>query len=104
MYFDNPTQVMWFDVDANEYKRGIAYCDEVICACCGGIISIEEIVETCPKGQVPIYSFDSWIDLSESICEDNFDWEDYATPHTEEGIEDEAVFHCEAPNGSDEDE
>lgn len=66
-YFEKPTQVMWYDVDGDEYKAGIAYCDEIICACCGGVISIEEIYEFTPNDIIPIYQA-SWVDLSDEIC------------------------------------
>ena len=47
-YFDKPTQVVYYDVDDNCWKSGIAYRDEIICACCGGIIEISEIYEFAP--------------------------------------------------------
>lgn len=44
-YFDMPTQVEFFDFNAEEpqYIGGIAYRDEIICSCCGGIIELDEL-------------------------------------------------------------
>ena len=45
-YFNRPTQVMFADPDnAGEWIVGIAYKDEIICACCGGAFGITEIIK-----------------------------------------------------------
>ena len=48
-YFETPTQVL-FKQDAEtmrengaEWFAGIAYHDEIICGCCGGIEEVEQI-------------------------------------------------------------
>ncbi len=64
-YFEKPTQVIWIDEEGTKHA-GIAYCDEIICACCGGIQEIEEVYEYCPEGMVAIQVLD-WIDISEEI-------------------------------------
>lgn len=71
-FFEVPTQVMFWDVDGDYYVGGIAYHDEIICGCCGGIVSIEEVYEFAPTGvKEPIYVFDKcWVDLSQEIMGD----------------------------------
>ena len=71
MYFESPTQVAFWDTDGDHYVGGIAYLDEVICGCCGGITSIEEIYEFAPEFiKEPIVEYDTWVDLEEAICGD----------------------------------
>lgn len=63
-YFETPTQVMfWQDREKMhenniDYFVGIAYHDEIICACCGGIVEINEVenIETFP-----------WVDITDAI-------------------------------------
>ncbi len=70
MYYDKPTQVMFYDFDAGDYTYdvGIAYCGEIICGCCGGIFSIEELWEMADTEELinPIVRMD-WIDISDEI-------------------------------------
>ena len=68
-WFDVPTQVAWFE--DNHYCAGIAYGDEVICACCGGVESIEEIIEFAPSGVAPIVAYDTWVNVYEEIISYN---------------------------------
>ena len=63
-WFDVPTQVAWFEEE--HYCAGIAYGDEVICACCGGVTSIEEIIEFAPRGVAPIVIYEHWYDFTET--------------------------------------
>lgn len=48
-YFETPTQVIfWQDAktmreNGTDCFMGIAYHDEIICACCGGIVEISEV-------------------------------------------------------------
>lgn len=66
MYFETPTQVVWCDSD-NVWHAGIAYHDEIICACCGGVESIEEIYEFAPEDvKYPIEELE-WVDVREEI-------------------------------------
>lgn len=67
-WYDVPTQVAWFD--ENHYCAGIAYRDEVICACCGGVSDIEEIIGFAPDGVVPIIDYKCWMNLEEEIIGD----------------------------------
>ena len=67
-YFDKPTQVVFYDVDGDTWKSGIAYCGEIICACCGGAIEIDEIYEFAPAEIAqPIFPYHSWCDITEDI-------------------------------------
>ena len=67
-YFDKPTQVVYYDVDGDCWKSGIAYRDEIICACCGGIIEISEIYEFAPAEIAqPIFEYNEWCDITEDI-------------------------------------
>ena len=44
-YYDNPTQVEYYDFENDCYVNGIAYKDEIICLCCGGVIGLEDLFE-----------------------------------------------------------
>ena len=77
-YFNEPHQVLFLDPDANEYLAGIAYRNEVICACCGGVFEISELYEFAPAGSEPIKVYGSWIEFGDSIgvstdCEEYFE-------------------------------
>lgn len=60
---------MFWDEENHTFNYGIAYRDEIICGCCGGIFEIEEVInsEEVPAGQEAIYTYKSWADLSEEI-------------------------------------
>ena len=71
-YFQVPTQVRFWDymVDDGEdhWLNGIAYRDEVICACCGGIFEIRDIYELAPENiEHPLMSWNSWVDFNEAL-------------------------------------
>lgn len=69
-YYETPTQVFWKNPDfgytvsiydsETEYFVGIAYKDEIICACCGGTIHVDEVPE--------ILEFDEWEPIDEEIA------------------------------------
>ena len=70
MYFDRPKQVMFADPDnAGDWIVGIAYKDEIICACCGGIFNIDDVVEQATADGVKkaIYPYEDWIDVASEI-------------------------------------
>ena len=71
-YFEVPTQVKFLDVDGDHYIVGIAYRNEIICGCCGGIFNISEIYESAPNTlkEDPIVIPDRWVDISYDICGD----------------------------------
>lgn len=68
-YFDVPTQVFWKNPDfgdtdsiydsETEYFVGIAYKDEIICACCGAVVYVDEVPE--------ILEFKYWSNIAEEI-------------------------------------
>ena len=71
-YFEVPTQVKFWDYEGDHYLGGIAYRDEIICGCCGGIFDISEIyqfaLDTLEEDPIIIYN---WIDISGEICGDD---------------------------------
>lgn len=75
--FDTPTQVAFFD--EGHYCAGIAYGKEIICACCGGVVEINEVYEFAPCNVEPIVVYDNWVDFCESVIGDDeadFEWEE----------------------------
>ena len=69
-YFEVPTQVKFWDVDGDHYVGGIAYRNDVICGCCGGIFDISEIYESAPDtlDNDPIVVVNGWKNLSDKMC------------------------------------
>lgn len=71
-YFDEPTQVAFWDFleednpEGGQYIGGIAYCGEIICGMCGCVLDLEELYRRTPKHIKPIKVL-SWIDISEAI-------------------------------------
>ena len=58
--FETPMQVLFYDKEETYAKyAGIAYNDYIICGCCGGVITLEEVEI------VKIYS--NWQNLSDAI-------------------------------------
>ena len=67
-FYECPTQVKFWDYDNHEWNYGIAYGDEIICGCCGGIFEIDEVIEYGKdEVQMPIHECKSWVDLSNEI-------------------------------------
>ena len=62
-YFDVPTQVQFWDYTYGRYRGGIAYRDEIICGCCGGVFRISEIYELTLDVLLgdPIIVYDDWV-------------------------------------------
>ena len=63
-----PKQVMFWDGEG--MCSGILYKDVVICACCGGVYEVQDILENVPEGQTALRIFKDWIGFSEEIGED----------------------------------
>lgn len=58
--FERPTQVKFCEIGAEEsIEYGIAYNDEVICACCGGIFELDEVEI--------LEEYEDWIDFKYEI-------------------------------------
>ena len=69
-YFDRPTQVVFADPDnPGEWLTGIAYHDEIICACCGGVFNIDDVIEMAETDGVKcaIYEYSEWNDIADEI-------------------------------------
>lgn len=66
-YFKVPTQVKFWD---GRYIGGIAYRDEIICGCCGGIFRISDIYEVASDtlDNDPIVVIDGWKAINYDIC------------------------------------
>ena len=64
---------MFADPDnEGEWLVGIAYKDEIICACCGGVFEVADVLEAVPEGEQAIYPYEDWADISTEICGDCF--------------------------------
>ena len=66
-HFERPTQVQFCDHEG-VIRGGIAYGGEIICGCCGGIFTIEEVYEFASDyGMEPIIPYHDWEPLEETI-------------------------------------
>ena len=80
-YFDVPTQVYFWDFDGGHWLAGIAWNQNIICGCCGGVFEIDEVYEYAPAELAhPIIPFNTWVDLSAEITGDSWP----ANPYTGE--------------------
>ena len=70
-YFDEPKQVVFADPD-NEgaWLIGIAYKNEIICACCGSIFEIEDVVNSVEDPEKAIFPYLYWKELDNEIKDD----------------------------------
>ena len=72
-YYENPTQVAFYDSGSKRYLGAIGYGDSLICLCCGMIIDIEDYLEGArvnfPHIKYPIIEL-SWADISDSCIGD----------------------------------
>ena len=70
-YYDKPTQVKFLDFDGEEpyWIGGIAYYNEVICGCCGGVFKIYELYERAEEHKYKDSPIEAliWIDINEAI-------------------------------------
>lgn len=77
-YYERPTQVMFYEAESNTWSWGIAYKEDIICACCGAVLHITEIIddfidyaeENKAKLSKPIYEYRGWCDFVETIYGD----------------------------------
>ena len=68
--YAGPTQVVFADPgNPGQWLTGIAYKDEIICGCCGGVIKISEITKKASDNNVDnaIYEYDYWEELTDTI-------------------------------------
>lgn len=68
-FYDIPTQVMFKEKDSNYWEAGIAYRDEFICACCGGITELGELAEAEDVGEIEVVEFPDWVNFTYEITE-----------------------------------
>lgn len=68
-YHSKDVVVKFWDYFDEHYLGGIAYRDEIICGCCGGVFDISEIYEPAPDTleEDPIVVYDTWVNLSSEI-------------------------------------
>ena len=80
-YFTVPQQVKFWDEENECWIGGIAYCDEIICGCCGCTIDLDNFFDL--EGNVLTHKgssdddedencsnlmvYENWIDLDEAI-------------------------------------
>ena len=74
-YFEHPVQVAFYDGDGNHYVGGIGYHDKVICGCCGGELTVDEIMEFVPENTAGIIIL-PWVNISQEILGYDFGAED----------------------------
>ena len=68
-YYHTPVQVMFHDCYG--WNAGIAFEDKVICAHCGDVVSIGELIEDCDDDiTCPIYEYKEWASLTDDITGD----------------------------------
>lgn len=72
VYFPQPAQVMYFDYREEDEPRlltGIAFRQEIICGCCGGVIDINKLVEAGKREghNKVVFPYNTWEDISEAI-------------------------------------
>lgn len=70
-YYNYPTQVAFWEPDGLCYAGGIAYRDEIICGCCGGIIELSDIYDSAPEGVRAVVEYRDWMSLEDYILDDN---------------------------------
>ena len=107
-YFDEPKQVVFADPDnSGKWLVGIAYKDEIICACCGGIFDIGDVIDAAHEDGVKcaIYEYHDWIniagdifggELPEGLEYNESDIVESESEDEEWYDEDEEVAECEA--------
>lgn len=72
-YFEVPTQVVFVDPDAEgNWLSGIAYRNEIICGCCGGVFEIEDVIDAAQADNLKcgIYAYGDWNNISDDIISD----------------------------------
>lgn len=67
-YFEQPTQIKFYDENREAYIGGIAYKDEIICGCCGGVTKIDNFLDSFDV-RLPIHPIVpmDWINISYEI-------------------------------------
>lgn len=69
-FYDIPTQVKYREKGSNYWDvYGIAYRDELICACCGGITELEELAKAEAAGEIEFTEIPEWVNFTYEIME-----------------------------------
>lgn len=70
LYYGTPCQVKFYEPLGGTYLGGIAFHDNIICGCCGGIYEIDKVVKEASKEGIhwdqAIIELE-WIDISDTI-------------------------------------
>lgn len=69
-FFEVPTQVRFWNSDIMSHIGGIAYRDEVICGCCGGVVSVDDILADAEHDGVTGIVELSWENIEAEISGD----------------------------------
>ena len=74
LYYGTPCQVRFVDCgDPNNITMcgGIAYHDEIICGCCGAVLSIQDIIDDAAEYGIhfddAVVEYGDWVDIEEAI-------------------------------------
>lgn len=84
-YFPVPRQVLFVDPDGGKYAAGIAFGNQIICGCCGGVFEVEEIIEMAKEHTdgPAIKMYREWEPISDAI-KGGDDYGDYTDAWTME--------------------
>lgn len=67
-YYHAPVQVMFHD--GSGWNMGIAFEDKVICACCGVVFPIKNLLDNLDEDiTCPIYEYDFWVSITDDITD-----------------------------------
>ena len=68
-FYDIPTQVLCNEGDG--WSAGIAFEDKVICACCGSVFPIGDLIDNLDEDiTCPIYEYKYWVSVTDEITGD----------------------------------
>ena len=66
-----PVQVKWLDYDGDHWCAGILVSNHIICACCGGIVELEDLYDEAKDAgrrfDEVLVIFHEWIDFTSEI-------------------------------------
>ena len=72
----NAVQVMFYDGEG--MCSGIMVGDKIVCACCGGIFDVDDVVSNAIEdGREAIRMFETWVDISTEVEGDLDDYENH---------------------------
>ena len=72
----NAVQVMFYD--GNYMCSGIMVGDKIVCACCGSVFDVDEVVSNAAEdGKEAIRMFEIWVNITAEIEGDLDDYENH---------------------------